>query len=57
MFAVELKRVVFGEFVDELKIGEKIANALNISDKNKSEDDSDDLEKIGEERLGPQDVN
>ena len=44
LFLTELKKIVFGEFVDDLKIGEKISDALNISDKDKSEDDSDEFE-------------
>ena len=50
----QLRRIVLGEFIDDLELGSKIANKIGIEQKDASE--SDVSEKVGISRLGPDDI-
>ena len=50
----QLRRIVLGEFIDDLELGSKIAKKIGIEQKDVSQ--SDVSEKIGISRLGPDDL-
>ena len=54
VFFVQLKRISFGEFFDDLRIFDKIYEELGIEDYFSSTD-SADIE-VGEDRLGNTDI-
>ena len=54
VFFVQLKRISFGEFFDDLQIFDKVYEELGIEDFVAPKDSAD--EKVGEERLGTKDI-
>ena len=48
----ELKRIAFGEFIDDIQIAQKVTNFFGISTDKGDEVD----EKVGTERLGSSDI-
>ena len=54
VFFVQLKRISFGEFFDDLQIMNKVYEKLEMEDYLTSTDSAD--EKVGEDRLGSKDI-
>ena len=50
---MQLRRIVLGEFVDDLDIGTYIADALGLPEAEEESDDESVSEKTGASRLGP----
>ena len=56
LFFDQLKKVAFGEFIDDLEIGDKMCEAIGLYDVDTEDSNDSTAEKTGEDRLGPKDV-
>ena len=53
LFQIELKRIVLGEFIDELEIGKHVSDALGLPER---EETNVNEQKLDESRLGDDDI-